>query len=338
LHFINFDEGIFTYFCGQHMSTTPRYSVIIPVYNRPDELRELLQSLTEQSYKNFEVIVVEDGSANRCDHVVDAFRERLDIHYLFKPNTGPGPSRNMGFSHARGEYFVAFDSDCIIPPHYFGAVESRFASGTFDAWGGPDRSHESFTPLQQAMAYTMSSPITTGGIRGGEKHLGWFQPRSFNMGISRQVFMKTKGFAFHRLAEDIELSVRMKREGFRSVLITEAFVYHKRRNTLSQFFRQVSDFGRGRVQVGRLYPDEVRLVHWLPTLFTVGLVLLVLIWPFSKVLLSFGLLCYMVFPVVIFADSFRSNRNILVAALSVIAAFVQLLGYGSGFLLEQFKR
>lgn len=320
------------------MSASPRYSVIIPVYNRPDEVRELLQSLTEQSFRNFEVIVVEDGSTQRCDAVVDAFRERLDVHYLFKPNTGPGPSRNMGFSHARGDYFVAFDSDCIIPSHYFHAVEERLGTEKFDAWGGPDRSHESFTPRQQAMAYTMASTITTGGIRGGKKHLGWFQPRSYNMGISRTVFQKTKGFAFNRLAEDIELSVRIKREGFRSVLITEAFVYHKRRNTLSQFFNQVLAFGRGRVQVGRLYPEEVKFVHWLPSLFTLGLVAILLIGIYNKKLLLVGVFCYAAFSIAILADSYRSCRSISVAILSVAAAFVQLIGYGSGFLLEQFRR
>ncbi len=320
------------------MSFIPKYSVVVPVYNRPDELRELLQSLTQQTWKNFEVIIVEDGSTNRSDGVVDEFREKLHIEYIFKPNSGPGPSRNLGFAHAKGEYFVVFDSDCIIPPTYFEEVDKVVTGNKPDAWGGPDRSHKSFTPLQQAMAYTMSSVLTTGGIRGGKKHLGWFQPRSFNMGISRQVYKETKGFAFSRYAEDIELSIRMKKSGFKSVLIPEAFVYHKRRTTLQQFYQQVSNFGKGRVMVGRAHPGEVKLTHWLPALFTLGLAALLVLPIISSVLFFFGAVLYGMFSVAILIDSYQSNQSLVVALLSVPAAWVQLIGYGVGFLTERFNR
>lgn len=320
------------------MQQTPRYSVIIPVYNRPGELQELLQSLTGQTVTDFEVIVVEDGSEQRCDAVVDDFRDTLNIHYIFKPNSGPGPSRNTGFAHARGNYFVVFDSDCILPPHYFQAVENHRAREPFDAWGGPDRSHQNFTPLQQAMAYTMSSVITTGGIRGGKKQLGWFQPRSFNMGMSRQVFAKTGGFAFNRFAEDIELSIRIKKAGFHSVLIPDAFVYHKRRTTLRQFFQQVSNFGKGRVMVGRVHAGEVKLTHWLPTLFSLGLVSLLVVYIFSKLLFLMGLSFYLLFAVTVLIDSFKKNQNVWVALLSIPAALVQLTGYGTGFLKAWFTK
>jgi len=320
------------------MRFRPKYSVVVPVYNRPDELRELLQSLTEQSVKNFEVIVVEDGSTNRSEGVVDSFRDKLHIEYIYKPNTGPGPSRNLGFSRAQGEYFVVFDSDCMLPPHYFAAVDTVLAHDQPDAWGGPDRSHESFTTLQQAMAYTMSSVLTTGGIRGSKKHLGWFQPRSFNMGLSRKVFEKTKGFAFTRFAEDIELSIRMKKEGFTAVLIPNAYVYHKRRTTLGQFYKQVSNFGKGRVLVGRAHQGEVKVTHWFPAFFTLGLCCLPILFFLNKILFYLGAFIYGAYALAIFIDSYRNSRKLTVAILSLPAAAVQLIGYGWGFLKQFFAR
>ena len=233
------------------MDGGPKYSIIVPVYNRPDEVRELLESLTGQSYKNFEVLIVEDGSTITCEKVFEEYTQLLHIRYFFKPNSGPGPSRNFGFKQARGNYLVVFDSDCIIPEGYFKAVEDFLGHTPLDAWGGPDRGHRDFTILQQAMAFTMSSVFTTGGIRGRKKAPGAFQPRSFNMGISKEVFLHTGGFAFDRFAEDIEFSLRMKELGYRVGYIHEAFVYHKRRTGLKQFFWQVYNFGRGRVLVGR---------------------------------------------------------------------------------------
>ena len=220
----------------------PTYSVIVPVYNRPQEVTELLESLTRQTFQSFEVVLVEDGSTITSEKVFEQFANRLSIQYFFKPNTGPGPSRNFGFEKARGQYFVVFDSDCILPPHYFEAVEAFLKNEKADAWGGPDRGMKDFTALQQAMAFTMSSTLTTGGIRGGKQKS--FQPRSFNMGISRAVFDATKGFHFDRFAEDIELSIRIRKLRFKTVLIPEAFVYHKRRTSLSQFFNQNSSFSK----------------------------------------------------------------------------------------------
>jgi len=315
----------------------PRYSVIIPVYNRPQEVAELLQSLTLQQYKDFEVVIVEDGSTLRCDTVVDQYRDQLLIQYFFKPNSGPGPSRNFGYSHARGDYFVAFDSDCIIPAGYFNAVERALAAAAVDAWGGPDRAHENFTLLQRAMGYTMSSILTTGGIRGGKKHVGWFQPRSFNMGISRRVFELTGGFKFTRFAEDIEFSIRMRNMGLHVALISDAYVFHKRRTTFAQFFRQVLNFGRGRVHVGRVYPQEIKLTHWFPTLFTAGMALVPLLYFLSRGLAMAGALMYVVYFLAIVIHSFMVNRNWRVAVLSAPAAFLQLSGYGWGFLKERLK-
>ena len=318
--------------------TPPTYSIIIPVYNRAEELEELLQSLTTQSIKNFEVIVVDDGSTKPVDFVVEKFHNVLTIRYFFKANAGPGPARNFGFAHADGEYFIVFDSDCIIPAHYLEVVERSLRENQWDAWGGPDRAHERFTPLQRAMGYTMSSVLTTGGIRGGKKRLGWFQPRSFNMGISRHVFEKTGGFSFDRFAEDIEFSIRMRKANFKVGLIPEAFVYHKRRTTLSQFYDQVYNFGRGRALVGKAHPDEVKLTHWIPSIFLLGVCSL-LVLPFLYSPLFFiGIFLLALYFLAIFIDSYRVNGDIEVALLSVPSAWLQLTGYGLGFLSEHFKK
>ncbi len=316
----------------------PFFSVIIPVYNRPQELEELLDSLVNQTVKDFNVLIVEDGSTVTSRAVYEKFTDKLAIEYFVKPNSGPGPSRNFGFERATGRYLVVFDSDCLLPPEYFSRVLDFLKHTPVDAWGGPDRGHDKFTPLQQAMAYTMSSVLTTGGIRGGKNQADRFQPRSFNMGISREVYQQTGGFHFDRLAEDIELSIRMRKAGFRVVLIPDAFVYHKRRSTLREFFRQVNGFGRGRVRVGRAHDGEVKITHWFPTVFTVGLILLpvtAILAPFAAVefATAFGLYFF-----AILVDAWRVTGSARVAWLSVPSAFVQLTGYGLGFLSEVLKR
>lgn len=315
----------------------PKYSVIVPVYNRPIEITELLESLLLQTVRDFEVIVVEDGSTIKCEEIVRRFSDKLSITYLYKPNSGPGPSRNEGFQQANGKYFVAFDSDCILPPTYFEAVERGLAEQKLDAWGGPDRAHENFTLIQRAMGYTMSSVLTTGGIRGGKKRVGWFQPRSFNMGISREVFEKTGGFHFDRFAEDIEFSIRMRNSGFRVGLIPDAFVYHKRRTTFGQFFRQVFNFGKGRILVGRKYPEEVKLTHWVPSLFLMATAIMVLLPLVSVTLFSMAASCFIAYITALFFHSWFVNRDVRVALLSIPSALLQFYGYGLGFLTTKFK-
>lgn len=313
----------------------PKYSVVVPVYNRPQEVAELLESLTQQTHKNFEVVLVEDGSAIKSDQVFEQYAGKLTIQYFFKPNTGPGPSRNAGFERARGDYFVVFDSDCIIPPHYFEAVEKYLSTNPVDAWGGPDKGMKDFTPLQQAMAFTMSSVLTTGGIRG--KSEKGFQPRSFNMGISREVHEKTKGFQFDRFAEDIELSVRIRKLGFKSALIPEAYVYHKRRTSLSQFYKQVSNFGKGRVLVGKAHPGEVKPTHWFPFFFLIGLIAIPVCWLFNPMLGSLLLSGYFVYTVLVLIDCIKTTGSWLVSLLSIPSLYVQMIGYGSGFISALFR-
>jgi glycosyltransferase involved in cell wall biosynthesis len=321
------DEFLLVIFAVMH---PPKYSVIVPVYNRPKELDDLLQSLTQQTVRDFEVLVIEDGSEISSEHIFEKYSSQLQITYFYKPNSGPGPSRNFGFEKATGEYFVVFDSDCQIPSHYFESVERFLHKTPLDAWGGPDRGHERFTALQRAMAFTMSSTLTTGGIRGGKSKN--FQPRSFNMGISREAYGQTGGFHFDRFAEDIELSIRMKKMGLRVGLIPEAYVYHQRRATLKDFFKQVSNFAKGRVLVGRAHRGEVKITHWFPSFFLLGMVALLPLTLMTPALAFSGAIAYTLYFVAIAVDCLTMTRSFSVALLSIPAAFIQMTGYGSGFL------
>ncbi|MCS6822426.1 MAG: glycosyltransferase [Microscillaceae bacterium] len=313
------------------------FSIIIPVYNRPDEVRELLESLVRQTYKNFEVLVIEDGSTEKCDKIVQEFENRLDIHYFYKANTGQGFSRNYGFERAKGDYFIVFDSDCLVPEEYLQTVYKHLQANWLDAYGGPDRAADNFTPIQKAISYAMTSLFSTGGIRGNKKAVTQFHPRSFNMGISREVFQKTKGYIITRMGEDIELSIRIQQQGFKVGLIPEAYVYHKRRTNFEQFFKQLHFFGRARINVGRFFPQEVKLAHYFPAVFTLFCALLPLIW-FVDVQLAWVQTIILLFYItLLFADAVAKHKHIGISLLSVVAVFVQLWGYGIGFLSEMLK-
>ncbi|MBQ2979442.1 MAG: glycosyltransferase [Bacteroidaceae bacterium] len=310
------------------------FSFIIPVYNRPDEVRELLDSLTLQHCKEFEVIVVEDGSQVPCEEVVKAFADKLDIRYYMKPNSGPGQSRNYGAERATGEYLIVLDSDCVIPEGYLDAVKAELDAMPADAFGGPDRAHDSFTDLQKAINYAMTSFFTTGGIRGGKKKLDKFYPRSFNMGVRADVYKALGGFSKMRFGEDIDFSIRIFKGGYKCRLFPEAWVWHKRRTDLRKFFKQVHNSGIARINLYKKYPESLKIVHLLPAIFTVGVILLLLGTPILPWLPSFIAL----FIIIIFVDSTLQNHSIKIGALSVVASFVQLMGYGSGFLRAWWQR
>ena len=314
------------------------YSVIIPVYNRPQEVLELLDSLTRQTYTRFEVLVIEDGSTDDCKEIVERFRDRLDVQYFFKPNSGQGFTRNYGFDRAGGDYLIVFDSDCLIPPHYFAKVEARLAREPLDAYGGPDKVHASFTPLQKAISYSMTSPFTTGGIRGNKKHAGTFHPRSFNMGISREVYQKTGGYLITRKGEDIEFSIRILSRGFKSGLIPEAFVYHKRRTDMRQFYKQLHFFGTARVNVRRFFPSELKLIHTFPAAFVLALAVWASTVAWSPLLFQIGSGFLLLFALLNFFHSLYLNKSPGVAALSVATSFIQLIAYGMGMISEAFKK
>ena len=254
-----------------------KYSFIIPVYNRPDEVDELLASLTRQTISGFEAIVVEDGSAIPCRDVCDKYASQLDLHYYAKPNSGPGQSRNYGVERATGDYVIVLDSDVVLPNGYLKAVDDELQRESADAFGGPDCAHPSLTPTQTAISYSMTSFFTTGGIRGGKKKLDKFNPRSFNMGLRRDVYMQLGGFSKMRFGEDIDFSIRIFKAGCRCRLFPEAWVWHKRRTDFRKFFRQVYNSGIARINLYKKYPESLKLVHLLPMVFTVGVLTLMLL-------------------------------------------------------------
>lgn len=315
------------------------FSIIIPLYNRPQEIDELLDTLTRQTYTQFEVLVIEDGSKITAKEIVESYKNRLEISYYFKENEGQGFSRNYGFARAKGNYFIVFDSDCLIPEDYLQNVNNHILEHQLDAYGGPDAAHPSFTPIQKAISYAMTSPFTTGGIRGNKKNLGgMFHPRSFNMGISRKVWEASKGFILTRLGEDIEFSIRIHSLGFKIGLIPDAIVYHKRRTSFSQFYKQLHFFGRARINVFKFFPSELKLVHFFPAVFTLFLAFTLLVNVFQNpvsILTNFFLVLYVL---LIFFHSWSVNKSLYVAFLSIFAAIIQLTAYGLGFMQDFVKR
>jgi glycosyltransferase involved in cell wall biosynthesis len=314
------------------------FSIIIPLYNRPQEIKELLETLTLQTYKQFEVLVIEDGSVDDAEEIVKSFTANLDISYFKKQNEGQGFTRNFGFEHARGDYFIIFDSDCLIPGDYLEIVNNALAETQLDAYGGPDASHPSFTPVQKAISYAMTSPFTTGGIRGNKKGIGQFHPRSFNMGLSRKVWETVGGFVITRSGEDIEYSIRIHKAGFKIGLIPRAKVYHKRRTSFFKFYKQLHFFGRARINVYKFFPGELKLVHFFPAVFTLSLLFTIVSNIFSW---KIAILCNIILSLIIlliFFHSWTKNKSLKIAFLSLIASFIQLIAYGLGFMQDFCKR
>lgn len=306
----------------------PYFSVIVPVYNRIDEVDDLLKSLSAQTCKDFEVVIVEDGSTLPCKDIVDKYTSAIDIQYFHKSNEGRSIARNYGIEHARGEYFVFFDSDCVIPEKYFEVLSARLKENFSDCFGGPDAAHDSFTDVQKAINYSMTSFLTTGGIRGGKVKLDKFVPRSFNMGYSRKVWEKIGGFR-EMFSEDIDMSTRVRQAGFSIQLIRDAYVYHKRRTSLKLFSRQIYVFGMSRITLKLLYPDSLKLVHCLPAAFVIGslaMILLALFWHWWAIL---PLAAYIV---ALFFTAAISTRSLKIGSLAVISSVIQLGGYGIGFI------
>ena len=326
-----------------------KFSIIIPVYNRPDEVDELLESLSNQTQKDFEVIIVEDGSINPCKDVCNKYAGILSLHYYLKENSGPGQSRNYGAERANGEWLIILDSDVVLPEGYLQAVDNALTSETA-AFGGPDAAHPDFTPVQKAISYSMTSFFTTGGIRGGKAKLDKFYPRSFNMGIRRDVYQQLGGFTKMRFGEDIDFSYRIVEAGYKPRLFPEAWVWHKRRTDFRKFFRQVYNSGIARINLEKRHPGTMKLVHLLPTVFTVGVIALILISAVGRALMhyvdhdQFYWMCFapwipiLFYSLLICFDSSIKNKSLKVGILSIPAAFVQLMGYGLGFIESWWKR
>jgi glycosyltransferase involved in cell wall biosynthesis len=311
------------------------FSIIIPVYNRPDEIKELLDSLVQTDYKeDFEVVIIEDGSSLTCENIINLYNSKLNISYFNKENTGPGDSRNFGMKKAKGEYFLIFDSDCIIPKNYLSEVSKQLMQEYVDCFGGPDRAMPSFSNLQKAIDFTMTSFLTTGGIRGGSEKIDRFQPRSFNMGLSKKAFEVSNGFGNIHPGEDPDLSIRLWKLGFDTKLFSDAFVYHKRRIDWDKFYLQVNKFGKARPILNSWYPEYNKITYFLPSVFIVGFY-------FSIFLLIFAqdslLKLYFIYFLILFLVSTYKSKSFIVGYLSVKAAWKQFSGYGFGFLESIYK-
>ena len=318
-----------------------RYSIIVPVFNRPDEVDELLESLSSHTLKDFEVVIVEDGSQIPCKDVCDKYANILDLHYYFKENSGPGQSRNYGVDRAQGEYVIILDSDAVTPPGFMQAIDDELKRQPTDAWGGPDAAHESFSDIQKAISYAMTSFFTTGGIRGGKKQLDKkFYPRSFNLGVRREVYQQLGGFTTERFSkmslygEDIDFSLRIYKNGYSCRLFPEAWLWHKRRTDFRKFWRQVYNSGYARINLWRKYPEALKPVHALPAVFTIGVAGLLLLSVFSIL----ALIPLILYSALIFIDSTIRNKSVMVGLKSIPAAFIQLIGYGVGFLESLFTK
>ncbi len=306
------------------------FSFIIPVYNRPDEIDELLQSLSLLDFdKPFEVVIVEDGSTILCNLIVEKYSDKLNINYFFKANSGPGASRNYGMQNAKGDYFIILDSDCILPKNYLQSVLKSLEKEFVDCFGGPDKALDSFSDIQQAINFTMTSFLTTGGIRGGSEKVGKFQPRSFNMGLSKSAFQASNGFANIHPGEDPDLSIRLWKMGFSTKLVTEAYVYHKRRIDWHKFYVQVNKFGKARPILNFWYPEYAKITFWFPSFFILSFVFSLFMVLFS---FPYFLILFSIYFGVIFVSSLVLNKNSKIAFYSVLASLIQFYGYGKGFL------
>jgi glycosyltransferase involved in cell wall biosynthesis len=312
------------------------FSFIIPVFNRPDEIEELLESLTKQTYKgNFDVVIVEDGSTIPCEHIVDKYKSKLNIVYYLKYNSGPGDSRNFGMTQSKADYFIILDSDCIVPENYLDFVIKSLSQKYVDCYGGPDAMLPSFSAVQKAINFSMTSFLTTGGIRGASEKVEKFQPRSFNMGLSRKAFEASKGFSNIHPGEDPDLSIRLWKMGFETKLIKEAFVYHKRRIDWEKFYTQVNKFGKARPILNHWYPEYAKPTFFLPSLFVIGLfagIFCIIFFLFDWILKL-----YFAYTILIFVISSIRNRNPYVGILSIIAVWKQFFGYGLGFIKSFYK-
>jgi len=311
-----------------------QFSFIIPVYNRPDETEELLKSFTElDTQENFEIVIVEDGSSITSEGIVEKFKSQLNIAYFFKSNSGPGDSRNFGMRHAKGNYFIILDSDCILPSNYLNEVLKSLKEDYVDCFGGPDAAHESFSNLQKAINFSMTSFMTTGGIRGNKKSVDTFQPRSFNMGISKKAFEASNGFGGIHPGEDPDLTIRLWNLGFKTKLFPDAYVFHKRRISWKTFYRQVHKFGMVRPILNKWYPQTRKVTYWFPTIFCIGLIIAIALFLMQFKWLLF---CYILYFIIAFITALFSTKSVIVSLLSLMAILVQFLGYGYGFLKSNF--
>ena len=310
-------------------------SIVVAIFNRKDELFELLNSLIAQTDKDFEVIIVDDGSFIDLLPTVETFNEMLIIQYFKKANSGPGLSRNYGANRAKNDWLVFVDSDVIVEKDYIENIKKNLEKTDCAAFGGADKAHKGFNLLQKAISYSMTSVFTTGGIRGSKKAVTRFQPRSFNMGVNKEIFLKIGGFSEMRIGEDPDLSMTIWENGYQTAFFDDIGVYHKRRTDLGKFSKQVYQFGCARPILNQRHPDYVKPTFWFPTLFLLGYVAGIL--EYFLLQKGFVLACYGFYTLVIFLHALYLTKNIAIAAQAIITTYIQMFSYGYGFLESWIK-
>ena len=310
-------------------------SIVVAIFNRKDELFELLNSLIAQTDKDFEVIIVDDGSFVDLLPTVETFKEMLNIQYFKKANSGPGLSRNYGANRAKNDWLVFVDSDVIVEKDYIENIKKNLEKTDCAAFGGADKAHKGFNLLQKAISYSMTSVFTTGGIRGSKKAVTRFQPRSFNMGVNKEIFLKIGGFSEMRIGEDPDLSMTIWENGYQTAFFDDIGVYHKRRTDLGKFSKQVYQFGCARPILNQRHPDYVKPTFWFPTLFLLGYVAGIL--EYFLLQKGFVLACYGFYTLIIFVHALYLTKNIAIAAQAIITTYIQMFSYGYGFLESWIK-
>lgn len=310
-------------------------SIVVAIFNRKDELFELLNSLIAQTDKDFEVIIIDDGSFVDLVPTVETFKEMLNIQYFKKANSGPGLSRNYGANRAKNDWLVFVDSDVIVEKDYIENIKKNLEKTNCAAFGGADKAHKGFNILQKAISYSMTSVFTTGGIRGSKKAVTRFQPRSFNMGVNKEIFLKIGGFSEMRIGEDPDLSMTIWENGYQTAFFDDIGVYHKRRTDLGKFSKQVYQFGCARPILNQRHPDYVKPTFWFPTLFLLGYVAGIL--EYFLLQKGFVLACYGFYTLVIFLHALYLTKNIAIAAQAIITTYIQMFSYGYGFLESWIK-
>ena len=316
------------------------YSFIIPCFNRADEVQELLESFSKLNIPpalSFEIILVDGSPTEILKPVIKEFAGTLPVSHEHKPKLAISPSRNLGAQLAKGDYLIFLDSDVILPPEYLIQVDTFLQKTDADSFGGPDKAHESFTDTQKAISYAMTSFLTTGGIRGGKQHLHQFHPRGFNMGIRKSVFDAVSGYSSMTCGEDIELSIRIIKAGYKVLLNPHALVYHKRRSTFKSFFRQVFRFGAARINIFQRHRSELKITHMFPAAFVLFLGAGIILSYFFSLVAKVFLVTVGVYFLTIFLDATIQNKSLKVGGMSVVASLIQLMGYGIGFLTNAYS-
>lgn len=314
------------------------YSLIIPVFNRPDHIEALLKCLVKQTFRDFEILIIESGSSIKSDKIVETFSQQINIRYFFKGNDGQGFSRNYGMERAQGDYFVILDSDILLDENYLENLNNHLTTKYLDCFGGPDRLHPDSNNIQKAVNYCMTSIFTTGGTRGQSKSVGKYYPRSFNMGFSRKVYEATMGYKIPYLGEDMELSMRIQALGFSTGLVPTAYVYHERKKTFSGFYKQMHWFGRARINIYSFFPQSLKLIHSLPVGFLLYFAITLISAFYSPFLFMAMATPLILYFAAIFIDASLQYNSLIIGFLSIYGAFLLMAGYGIGFLTDFYKK